>query len=207
MELIGLTGGVGSGKSTVSGILQELGAFVIDADEGARAVVEPGTPGYRAVLEAFGPEVTTDGRLDRARLAELVFNDRQALERLNSIVHPLVREWMAVRLAEAAERGVEVVVQDIPLLFENKLDGLFSSTVLVYLPAELQVERLVGRGMAEPDARARIANQLPIEEKRARATYVIDNSGTREATRAQTEKVWSEITGAGSDDSGGGQLG
>jgi len=207
MELIGLTGGVGSGKSTVSGILQELGAFVIDADEGARAVVEPGTPGYRAVLEAFGPEVTTDGRLDRARLAELVFNDRQALERLNSIVHPLVREWMATRLAEAAERGVEVVVQDIPLLFENKLDGLFSSTVLVYLPAELQVERLVGRGMAEPDARARIANQLPIEEKRARATYVIDNSGTREATRAQTEKVWSEITGAGSDDSGGGQLG
>ena len=104
-------------------------------------------------------------------------------------------------------RGVEVVVQDIPLLFENKLEGLFSSTVLVYLPAELQVERLVGRGMAEPDARARIANQLPIEEKRARATYVIDNSGTREATRAQTEKVWSEITGAGSDDSGGGQLG
>jgi len=207
MELIGLTGGVGSGKSTVSGILQELGAFVIDADEGARAVVEPGTPGYRAVLEAFGPEVTTDGRLDRARLAELVFNDRQALERLNSIVHPLVREWMATRLAEAAERGVEVVVQDIPLLFENKLDGLFSSTVLVYLPTELQVERLVGRGMAEPDARARIANQLPIEEKRARATYVIDNSGTREATRAQTEKVWSEITGAGSDDSGGGQLG
>ena len=207
MELIGLTGGVGSGKSTVSGILQELGAFVIDADEGARAVVEPGTPGYRAVLEAFGPEVTTDGRLDRARLAELVFNDRQALERLNSIVHPLVREWMATRLAEAAERGVEVVVQDIPLLFENKLEGLFSSTVLVYLPAELQVERLVGRGMAEPDARARIANQLPIEEKRARATYVIDNSGTREATRAQTEKVWSEITGAGSDDSGGGQLG
>jgi dephospho-CoA kinase len=194
MDLIGLTGGVGSGKSTVSGFLRELGATVIDADEGARAVVEPGTPGYRAVVEAFGPEVAPAGHLDRARLAQLVFNDRQALERLNSIVHPLVREWSAERLAEAAEQGAEVVVQDIPLLFENGLDGLFKATVLVYLPAPLQVERLVARGMPEEDARARIANQLPIEEKRARATYLIDNSGSPEATRTQTEKVWTEIT-------------
>jgi dephospho-CoA kinase len=194
MDLIGLTGGVGSGKSTVSGFLRELGATVIDADEGARAVVEPGTPGYRAVVEAFGPEVAPAGHLDRARLAQLVFNDRQALERLNSIVHPLVREWSAERLAEAAEQGAEVVVQDIPLLFENGLDGLFKATVLVYLPAPLQVERLVARGMPEEDARARIANQLPIEEKRARATYLIDNSGPPEATRTQTEKVWTEIT-------------
>jgi dephospho-CoA kinase len=196
MDLIGLTGGIGSGKSTVSGFLRELGATVIDADEGARAVVEPGTPGYRAVVDAFGPEVAAEGRLDRARLAEIVFNDRSALERLNSIVHPLVREWSANRLAEAAEQGVEVAVQDIPLLFENNLDGLFKATILVYVPAELQLERLVARGMSEADAGARIASQLPIEEKRSRATYVIDNSGSREATRAQTEKVWAEITAA-----------
>jgi dephospho-CoA kinase len=205
VDLIGLTGGIGSGKSTVSGYLRELGAFVIDADEGARAVVEPGTPGYQAVVEAFGPQIVKAGRLDRARLAELVFHDQQALERLNAIVHPLVREWSAQRLAEAAEGGVGYVVQDIPLLFENGLEGMFKATILVYLPAELQVRRLVERGMSEADARARMANQLPIEEKRARATYVIDNSGTREATRAQTEKVWAEITR--SDGARGLQLG
>jgi len=194
VDLIGLTGGIGSGKSTVSGYLRELGAFVIDADEGARAVVEPGTPGYEAVVEAFGPQIVRDGRLDRARLAELVFHDPDALERLNAIVHPLVREWSAQRLSEAADRGVEIVVQDIPLLFENRLEEMFKATILVYLPAELQLRRLVERGMSEADARARMTNQLPIEEKRTRATYVIDNSGSREATRAQTEKVWAELT-------------
>ena len=194
MDLIGLSGGIGSGKSTVSGFLRELGAHVIDADEGARAVVEPGTPGFTAVAAAFGPEVVRDGRLDRARLAEIVFHDRKALERLNGIVHPLVREWTVARLAEAADDGEEIVVQDIPLLFENGYEPLFRSTILVYVPESLQVERLVARGAPEADARARIANQLPIDEKRSRATHVIDNSGGREATRAQTEKVWTEIT-------------
>ena len=121
----------------------------------------------------------------------------KALERLNAITHPLVREWSAARLAEAAEKGVGVVVQDIPLLFENNLDGLFKATILVYVPPELQLERLVARGLPEADARARIANQLPIDAKRGRATYVIDNSGSREETRAQTEKVWAEITASG----------
>ncbi len=194
MDLIGLSGGIGSGKSTVSGLLRTLGAHVIDADEGARAVVEPGTPGFGAVVAEFGLEVVRDGRLDRQRLASLVFNDRQALERLNAIVHPLVREWTAARLTDAAAEGVEIVVQDIPLLFENGYEPIFRSTILVYVPEALQLERLVARGMPEGDARARIANQMPIEEKRSRATYVIDNSGTREETRAQTEKVWTEIT-------------
>jgi dephospho-CoA kinase len=194
MDLVGLSGGIGSGKSTVSGVLRELGAHVVDADEGARAVVEPGTPGFDAVMSSFGPEVVRDGRLDRARLAEIVFHDKDALDRLNGIVHPLVREWTAARLAEAAESGEEIVVQDIPLLFENGYEPLFRSTILVWVPAPLQVERLVARGLPEADARARIANQLPIDEKRSRATYVIDNSGSREATRAQTEKVWTEIT-------------
>ena len=194
MDLIGLSGGIGSGKSTVSGFLRELGAHLIDADEGARAVVEPGTPGFDAVVAEFGSEVVRDGRLDRPRLAAIVFNDKQALERLNAIVHPLVREWTIARLAEAEAAGIEVVVQDIPLLFENGYEPLFKSTILVYIPEWLQVQRLIAKGMAEADARARIANQLPIEEKRSRATYVIDNSGTREETRAQTEKVWTEIT-------------
>jgi dephospho-CoA kinase len=194
MDLIGLTGGVGSGKSTVSGFLRELGARVIDADEAARAVVEPGTPGFEAVAAEFGPEVVRDGGLDRQRLAEIVFHDKKALERLNAIVHPLVREWIAARLAEAADEGVEIVVQDVPLLFENGYEPMFKSTILVYVPEALQVERLVGRGMPEADARARIANQLPIDSKRPRATHVIDNSGSREQTRAQTEKVWTEIT-------------
>jgi dephospho-CoA kinase len=194
MDLIGLSGGIGSGKSTVSGFLRELGARVIDADEGARAVVEPGTPGLDAVIAEFGPEILRDGRLDRQRLAGIVFSDKQALGRLNAIVHPLVREWTAARVAEAAGEGAEVAVQDIPLLFENGYEPMFRSTILVYVPEAVQVERLVAGGMPEADARARIANQLPIGDKRSRATYVIDNSGTREATRAQTEKVWTEIT-------------
>ena len=194
MELIGLTGGVGSGKSTVSGFLRELGATVVDADQGAREVVEPGTPGFERVAAAFGPGVVRDGRLDRARLAELVFHDPAALERLNGIVHPLVREWTAERLAEAAAAGAELVVQDIPLLFENGYQAIFRATILVWVPAELQVQRLAGRGMPEADARARIANQMPIDEKRRLATYVIDNSGTLDQTRAQTARVWTEIT-------------
>ena len=194
MELIGLSGGIGSGKSTVSQFLRELGARVVDADEAARAVVEPGTPGFEQVVAEFGPGIAAGGRLDRARLADLVFHDQAALARLNAIVHPLVREWMAERIAEAAEEGVEWVVQDIPLLFEAGYEGLFKATILVYVPAAVQLERLVARGMDPEDARARIANQLPIEEKRARATYVIDNSGTREETRAQVARLWTEIT-------------
>jgi dephospho-CoA kinase len=194
MDLIGLTGGIGSGKSTVSAFLRELGARVLDADEGARAVVEPGTPGFAAVAAEFGPGVVRDGRLDRQRLADIVFNDKQALERLNGIVHPLVREWTAAQLAEAAADGAEIVVQDIPLLFEGNYEPMFRSTILVYVPPALQLERLVARGMPEADARARIASQLPIDEKRARASYVIDNSGNREETRAQTAKAWTEIT-------------
>src|SRR5205823_7079988 len=140
------------------------------------------------------PGVVKDGRLDRAKLAELVFHDPEALAKLNAITHPLVREWSAERMAEAAEAGAEVVVQDIPLLFENGLDAVFPTTILVWVPEEVQVERLVGRGMSEKDARARITNQLPIDAKRERATYVIDNSGSREATRAQTSRVWTSIT-------------
>jgi dephospho-CoA kinase len=196
MKLVGLTGGVGSGKSTVADMLRELGASVVDADEAAHAVYEPGSPGFDAVVREFGGEYVAGGRIDRARLGELVFHDDDARRRLNSIVHPLVRDWMALRTAEAAERGAEVVVQDVPLLFENGLERLFSTVVLVYAPEDVQVERLVsGRGITPERARAMIAAQMPIESKRGLAHHVINNSGAREDTQAQIRAIWKQLTG------------
>ncbi len=194
MKLVGLTGGVGSGKSTVAEMLRELGAVVVDADEAAHAAYEPGTPGFDAVVREFGDAYVAEGRIDRARLGELVFQDAGARRRLNDIVHPLVREWMAQRTAEAVERGANVVVQDVPLLFESSLERFFSSIVLVYVPEEVQIERLVsGRGLTQQRARAMIAAQMPIEAKRGRAHHVINNSGTRDETRAQVEAVWRQL--------------
>jgi dephospho-CoA kinase len=191
LKLIGLTGGAGSGKSTVAAMLRELGAEVLDADDAAHAAYEPGRPGFEEVVREFGSEFVRDGRIDRARLGELVFSDKDARLRLNAIVHPLVREWMAARTAEAAVRGARVVVQEVPLLFENGLERLYSSVALVYVPESVQLERLVvGRGLSEERARAMIAAQMPIEEKRRRAHHVIDNSGTGEATRAQVDALW-----------------
>jgi dephospho-CoA kinase len=177
-------------------VLRKLGAEVVDADEASHAVYEPGTPGFAAVVREFGDEVVRDGRIDRKRLGEIVFKDPDALRRLNAIVHPLVREWMAARTAEAIERGADVVVQDVPLLFENGLEKLFPIVVLVWVPEEVQVDRLVdGRGFTRERAREVIAAQMPIEEKRARAQHVIDNSGTAESTRAQVERLWGELAG------------
>jgi dephospho-CoA kinase len=194
VKLIGLTGGAGSGKSTAAMMLRDLGAVVVDADEAAHAVYEPGTPGFAAVVREFGDYYVRDGRIDRQRLGELVFKDAASRRRLNAIVHPLVREWMAARTVEAAERGATVVVQDVPLLFENGLERLYSSVVLVYVPEEMQLERLVkGRGFTAERARAVIAAQVPIEEKRRRAHHVIDNSGTIEHTRAQVEQLWTTL--------------
>jgi len=174
-----------------------MGATVIDADEATRAVQAPGTEGLRRLAQEFGPTiVTADGELDRARLAEIAFNDPDARRRLNGIVHPLVRQWMAERQQEAAERGDQVVVLDIPLLFESRGAGVFEDVVLVYAPEELQVRRLVDlRGMTAQQARARIAAQMPIEEKRRLATRVIENTGTMARLQAQVERVWAEIAG------------
>jgi dephospho-CoA kinase len=194
MKLIGLTGGAGSGKSTVADMLREMGAEVVDADEAAHAVYEPGTAGFDAVVSEFGRKYVTSGRIDRAKLGELVFKDADARRRLDDIVHPLVREWMAQRTAEAVERGANVVVQDVPLLFENSLERFFSSVILVYVPEEVQIERLVsGRGVVPERARQMIAAQLPIENKRGRAHHVINNTGTRDETRAQVAAVWKQL--------------
>jgi dephospho-CoA kinase len=194
LKLIGLTGGAGSGKTTVSAMLRDLGAVVIDADEAAHAVYEPGSAGFDAVVREFGRDYVRDGRIDRGRLGELVFKDADARHRLNAIVHPLVREWMAARTAEAAMEGAAVLVQDVPLIFENGLERLYSTVILVYVPEHQQVTRLVeARGIAEDRARAMIASQMPIEEKRKLAHHVIDNSGSTEATRQQVEWLWDHL--------------
>jgi dephospho-CoA kinase len=196
LKLIGLTGGVGSGKSTVTGMLRELGAAVIDADEAAHAVYAPGTPGFDAVVREFGPEFVRDGVIDRRLLGGLVFADEEARLRLNAIVHPLVRDWMAERTRDAVDQGAQIVVQDVPLLYENALESLFSSVVLVWAPPEVQLERLVtARRVPVERARAMIAVQMPIDEKRRRAHHVIDNSGTMEQTRAQVEEMWAQMSG------------
>jgi dephospho-CoA kinase len=167
---------------------------VIDADEATHAVYAPGSPGFESVVREFGEGYVRDGGIDRSRLGALVFGDHDARRRLNAIVHPLVREWMAARTAEAAENGAEVVVQDVPLIFENGLGRLYSTVVLVYVPEQVQLERLIkGRGLSEERARAMIAAQMPIEEKRALANHVIDNSGSRDATRNRVNEVWQDL--------------
>lgn len=194
MKLIGLTGGAGSGKSTVAEMFRKLGAVIVDADEATHAVYEPGTPGFDATVEAFGPQYVRDGRIDRARLGDLVFRNAAARRRLNAIVHPLVREWMAQRTAEAAQRGADVVIQDIPLLFENDLQKLFSATVLVYARPVTQLARLLEfRGVSLARANGMLASQITIDEKRALADFVIDNDGDLADTRRQVEQVWTKV--------------
>ena len=194
MKLIGLTGGAGSGKSTVAGMFHELGAAIVDADEAAHAVYAPGTDGFDAVVAAFGRDYVRDGQVDRARLGSLVFNDADARARLNAIVHPRVRQWMADRTAEAAERGAEVVIHDVPLLFENGLQSLYSATVLAYARPATQLSRLTGeRGVARERAESMLASQMPIDEKRSLADHIVDNDGSLAETRRQVEEVWARV--------------
>ena len=198
MRLVGLTGGIGTGKSTVSAMLRELGATVIDADEAARAAVEPGSEGLRQVAEAFGEQVLRpDGALDRPRLAAIVFNDPERRRRLEAITWPLVARWMEERTRQAFADGEGVVVHDIPLLFENPARrGLYEPVILVYAPPEVALERLLARGLEEADARARIAAQMPVSEKRRLAGVVIDNSDGLVWTRDQVASAWSAISAA-----------
>ena len=190
---VGLSGGVGSGKSTVSALLAEHGATVIDADALAREVVEPGTEGYAAVVARFGDAVVADGRLDRPALAKIVFNDEQARADLNAIVHPLVGRRTAELMAAAAPDAI--VVYDVPLLVESNMAAGFDRVVIVEAPVELRVQRLQGRGMPEPDARARIAAQASDEQRRAVADEIVDNSGTRQQLEAQVDALWQRLVG------------
>jgi dephospho-CoA kinase len=192
---VGLTGGIGAGKSTVARLLAERGAVVLDADLVARAVVEPGTEGLAEVVEAFGDGVLReDGSLDRAALAAVVFADEEQRRRLNAIVHPRVRARMAERVAEAPEGSV--VVEDIPLLVEGGGQRLFEFVVVVDADDETRIKRLVGdRGMTEGEARARIAAQASREQRNAVADRIIDNSAGRAGLAAAVSELWSELEG------------
>jgi dephospho-CoA kinase len=187
---VGLTGGIGSGKSEVARLLARHGAVVVDADKVAREVVEPGTEGLAKVAEEFGPEVVgPDGALDRPALAALVFTDPQARARLNSIVHPLIAARTAELMA-AAPPGA-VLVHDVPLLAENNLAGNFDLVLVVETPPELRVRRLAeSRGMTEADARARMSVQATDAQRRAIADVVIENGGDLEELAAAVEQVW-----------------
>ncbi|MFT4084823.1 MAG: dephospho-CoA kinase [Nocardioides sp.] len=190
---VGLTGGIGSGKSTVAGILTELGAVVIDADRLAREVVAAGTPGLAEVVAAFGSGVLgADGELDRPALGALVFADDAQRRRLESIIHPLVRARSA-EIEESADPGA-MVVHDIPLLVETGQPDRFDAVLVVDVPVEVQIARLIAdRGMSEADARARIEAQATREQRLAAATYVIENTGTREDLRRRVAEVFATL--------------
>jgi dephospho-CoA kinase len=188
--VIGLTGSIGSGKSTVSAMLAERGAVVVDADAIVRDLQRPGTPVFRAMVERFGPGIVApDGTLDRAAVAAIAFADPAALADLNAIVHPAVGEEIARRLAEEAPTD-HVVVLDVPLLVESGRGDL-AGVVVVDVDPDVAVARLVAqRGMTEADARARMARQASREERLARADRVVDNSGTVDDLRRRVDEVW-----------------
>jgi dephospho-CoA kinase len=194
-RVIGLTGGIASGKSTVARILRELGAPVVDADELARRVVEPGQPAFDDIVREFGAGVLAEGgTLDRKRLADIVFADADKRKRLQQITHPRIAQMSQAETATHAARGAPVVVYEAALLVENGLQRILDGVIVVSATPEQQLARAVARdGMTEEAARARIGSQLPLADKLAVATHVIDNSGTPEDTRRQVEALWREL--------------
>jgi dephospho-CoA kinase len=198
LRLFGLTGGIASGKSTVSRMLRELGAHVLDADAIAREVVEPGTPGLAAVAARFPDVLTPDGRLDRAKLGARVFADPAERAALNAIVHPLVGQAFLEKVQALAAQGLERVIYDVPLLIENGLQGGMDGVLLVWVPRPVQKARMMARdGLDEAAAEARLGAQLPLDSKRPYATWVVDNSADLASTRAQVEKVWQAMLARG----------
>ncbi len=196
MLTVGLTGGIGAGKSEVARMLRERGAVVVDADQLAREVVAPGTPGLAAVAAEFGPQVlAADGGLDRARLSAVVFADPERLAALEAITHPLVRARSAELIAAAPPDAV--VVYDVPLLTEKKLAADFDQVIVVDASERTRLRRLTEvRGMAEADARARIAAQASRAERLAVADHVIDNDGPRSALASQVDALWRALATA-----------
>ena len=196
MLRVGLTGGIGSGKSSVAARLAKLGAVVLDGDTAARAIVEPGTAGLARIAETFGPgALRADGSLDRAKLAGIVFSDEVAREKLNDITHPLIHGHMRAAEDAAVSAGGPdtIVVHDVPLLAEGQRSGDFELVIVVDVPPEVQVSRLAGRGLPEDQARARMAAQATREERLAIADIVIDNSGTPQDLDRRVAEVWADL--------------
>lgn len=192
---VGLTGGLGSGKSTVAALLGEHGAVIVDADVVAREVVRAGTPGFAAVVARFGSGIVgPDGELDRAELARIVFADGAALDDLNAIVHPLVGSRSA-ELAAAAPPG-SVVVHDIPLLTENGLADRFDTVVVVEADREVRLARLAARGLPRAEAEARMAAQANDAQRRAIADEIVRNDGDLDALARQIDRLWDRLSGA-----------
>lgn len=195
MLLVGLTGNIASGKSTVARLFAERGATIIDADALARRAVVPGAAAYHAIVERWGQSVLApDGTLDRTALRQRVFQEHEELEALNAMVHPEVARLRDEEVAAARERGDRIVVADIPLLFERRLADHFARIVLVDAPRPLRLERLMrDRGLSHTEAMHMIAAQMPAELKRARADYIIDNAGTRAQLGELVNDVWAAL--------------
>jgi len=190
---VGLTGGIASGKSTVDRMLVELGAHLVDTDQLARQAVEPGSPALAEIAQAFGPEmIAPDGSLDRERMRALAFGDPQARAKLNAIVHPRINQLVAAELTRLAVQDPQgVVIVDVPLLFETGWDKRFDCSVLVYVPRQVQLERLMSRDRCGlPAAQAALDAQMPLENKKKKADFLVDNSGGLDETLKQVQRLW-----------------
>lgn len=189
--IIGLTGGIASGKSTVSALFQKRGFTIIDADDAARKVVEVGKEAYEKMICHFGKEILqSDGTIDRKKLGAIIFHDEEKRMLLNSIVHPAVRKQMNDCKAAALADGKQTILMDIPLLFESKLTDMVDRTIVVYVDEHVQLQRLIDRNqLSEAEAKARIASQLPLHEKKKMANAVINNNRTRKETETQLDQL------------------
>ncbi|AAR33844.1 dephospho-CoA kinase [Geobacter sulfurreducens] len=194
MNIIGLTGGIASGKSTVSRILERLGAVVIDADQLAREAVMPGTSAHRSIVAAFGEGILLpDGAIDRKALGSIIFADSSARKRLEAITHPAIRDLAELRLAELRRSGVPVAVYMAALLIEAGATDRVDEVWVVYVDRETQVRRVMARdGLSRSEAEQRLAAQMPMEEKAARGQVVIDNNGTPEELERRIEEIWAK---------------
>lgn len=195
MKVIGLTGGIASGKSTASAYLRELGAVIVDADAISRASTRCGGAAFEAVCAAFGDILGADGEIDRRKLGGIVFADEDARRKLNSIVHPAVMAESRAQIENARASGAKMCILDVPLLFETGMEKLCDETWLIYVPREEQIRRMAERdGLDAAAAAARIDSQMPLEEKLKRADVAIDSSGTIEQTREKLRRLWEERT-------------
>lgn len=195
MRSVGLTGGIGAGKSTVARLLAEYGAVVVDSDAIAREVVAPGTPGLAKVVETFGEGVLRDdGSLDREGLGRTVFSDPDARRKLEGITHPLIGAESGRLIEAARESGAPLLVHDIPLLVENGLPESFDEVIVVEAPEEVRLARLAARGLPREQALERMKAQATDEQRRAAATYLIENSGAMNDLRERVDEVWTQLT-------------
>ena len=196
MKLVGLTGGIASGKSTVAAILGRLGAVVVDADELAREVVQPGQVAWQEIVDAFGPEVLQEDRsLDRPKLRKIVFDDPQARTKLEAMIHPRVRALADEKIRGLAAAGQAVVVYEVPLLFEVRLHETLRPVILVACDTKTQTERIVRRDrVTGAEAQKTIEAQMSLEEKRKLADYVIENDGSLEELERQVRELWEKLT-------------